>query len=125
MPVAPAIDEAIETWLNYLEEMNVSPHTLRTYRNALARLRAWLDTQAATIDLPSADGAGPSDCLSVVLLTRYIQDLQGQQLQYATLRSHIGIMVDWLADLYDRGVIPGIPGKQGRIYKPEGVRKAL
>lgn len=125
MPVAPAIDEAIDTWLSYLEEMNVSPHTLRTYGNALARLRTWLDTQLATIDLPSTDGVGPSDCLSVVLLTRYIQDLQGQQLQYATLRSYIGIMVDWLADLYDRGVIPGIPGKQGRIYKPEGVRKAL
>lgn len=125
MPVTPAIDEAIEMWLSYLEEMNVSPHTLRSYGNALTRLRTWLDAQSSAIDLPSSELAGQDAQLNITLLTHYIQTLQAEQLQYATLRSYIGITVDWLTDLYDRGVIPGMPGKQGRMYKPEGVRKAL
>lgn len=124
MSVVPALDEAIETWLLYLSDMNMSAHTLRSYRNALLRLRAWLEAQPQPIDLPRAD-ASAAQPLTLALLTHYVQDLKRDRLQYATLRAYIGIIVDWLADLVDRGVISGVPNERGQIYKPDGVRKAL
>lgn len=63
--------------------------------------------------------------LTLQLLTKYIQDLQHDKLQYTTLRAYIGITVDWLADLVGRGIIPGIPSGRGRLYTADGTRKAL
>lgn len=117
MPLAPALTESMDQWLDDLAERQVSQHTVTNYRSALHQFKDWLGKRSGTQELSS---------LRVHTFVSYIKTLQARHLAQTTLHAHIGVLTRWLHDLVDYGhLMGGIPNRLERMVTPDGVRDTL
>ena len=106
--VTESFGEWVERWLDDVASTHASPATVRSYRVGANSFMAFLH------------GQKPGETLDTGVVLLYVQSLK--RLSPRTQHSYSGALLRFLEYLVGEGILPGIPGENGRLLAIDGVR---